>query len=90
MTNARSIAVVLPDTGSRFHRNKSMKDTQMAKWNIPGRKLVLGLSVLMVAGALGACSPEVGSKEWCEDMKAKPKGDWTANEATDFAKHCVF
>jgi len=24
------------------------------------------------------------------DLKEKPKGDWTANEATDFAKHCVF
>ena len=62
----------------------------MAMWNIPGRKLVLGVSLLMVAGVLGACSPEVGSKEWCEDMKEKPKGDWSANEATDFAKHCVF
>jgi hypothetical protein len=36
-----------------------------------------------------ACSPEVGSKEWCEDMKEKPKGDWTANEVADFAKHCI-
>lgn len=36
-----------------------------------------------------ACSPEVGSKEWCDDMKVKPKGDWTANEAADFAKHCI-
>ncbi|NVK00960.1 MAG: DUF3012 domain-containing protein, partial [Oceanospirillaceae bacterium] len=23
------------------------------------------------------------------DMKEKPKGDWSANEATDFAKHCL-
>lgn len=38
---------------------------------------------------LGACEPEVGSEEWCNDMKQKPKGDWTANEAADFAKHCV-
>ncbi len=36
-----------------------------------------------------ACSPEVGSKEWCEDMKAKPKGDWTASEAADFTKSCI-
>ena len=36
-----------------------------------------------------ACSPEVGSEEWCADMKEKPKGDWSANEAADFAKHCV-
>lgn len=38
---------------------------------------------------VAACSPEVGSKEWCEDMKAKPKGDWSTNEATDFTKHCI-
>ncbi|MDB4173171.1 DUF3012 domain-containing protein, partial [bacterium] len=24
-----------------------------------------------------ACSPEVGSKEWCEGLKKKDKGDWT-------------
>jgi hypothetical protein len=38
---------------------------------------------------LAACSPEVGSKEWCDDMKQKPKGEWTANQAADFAKHCI-
>jgi len=38
---------------------------------------------------LAACSPKVGSKEWCDNMKNKPKGNWTANEAADFAKHCV-
>ena len=39
--------------------------------------------------ALSACAPEVGSEQWCKDMKAKQKGDWTTNEAVDFAKHCV-
>ncbi|BFM16047.1 hypothetical protein R50073_22300 [Maricurvus nonylphenolicus] len=39
---------------------------------------------------LTACAPEVGSDAWCANMKEKPKGDWTANEAKDFAKHCVF
>ena len=43
----------------------------------------------LLATLLAACSPEVGSKEWCADMKAKPKGDWSANEAADFAKSCV-
>ncbi|MBF4427871.1 DUF3012 domain-containing protein, partial [Vibrio anguillarum] len=33
---------------------------------------------------------QIGSDAWCEDMKDKPKGDWTANEAGDFAKHCIF
>ena len=46
------------------------------------------LAATLIA-ALGACSPEVGSKEWCDDLKAKPKGDWSANEAADFAKHCL-
>ena len=48
--------------------------------------------MLVVAGLLmlSACAPEVGSKGWCEDMEEKPKGDWSANEATDYAKHCVF
>lgn len=48
--------------------------------------IVFAISTIAI---LSACSPEVGSKEWCEDMKEKPKGDWSANEATDFAKHCV-
>ena len=39
---------------------------------------------------LSACAPEVGSKEWCVQMKEKPKGEWTANEAKDYAKHCLF
>ncbi len=38
---------------------------------------------------LGACAPEVGSEAWCSDMKQKAKGDWTTNEAADFAKHCL-
>jgi len=46
--------------------------------------IVAGLVAL-----IAACSPEVGSKEWCDAIKNKPKGDWTANEATDFAKHCI-
>lgn len=46
-------------------------------------------AVLAILGAVSACAPEVGSDEWCADMKEKPKGDWSANEAGDFAKHCV-
>jgi hypothetical protein len=37
-----------------------------------------------------ACSPSVGSEAWCEKMADKPKGDWSTNEATDYAKHCLF
>ena len=42
--------------------------------------------MFMIAG----CSPEVGSKAWCKSMDNKPKGDWTGNEATDYAKNCIF
>jgi len=48
--------------------------------------VVLGAFAFVVAG----CSPEVGSKEWCAQMKEKPKGEWTANEAKNFGKHCIF
>ncbi|HSG04081.1 MAG TPA: DUF3012 domain-containing protein [Marinobacterium sp.] len=53
------------------------------------RKIVLTLGVLVTLFILPGCSAEVGSEAWCDDMKEKPKGDWTANEATDFAKHCL-
>lgn len=42
-----------------------------------------------VAAWLVACAPEVGSPRWCEVMREKPRGDWTANEALDFARNCV-
>jgi len=38
---------------------------------------------------LAACTPKIGSERWCEQMKDKDKGEWTANDATAFAKHCV-
>ena len=30
--------------------------------------------VLVAISAVAACSPAVGSKEWCDDMKEKDKG----------------
>ncbi|MEG3619314.1 DUF3012 domain-containing protein [Magnetovibrio sp. PR-2] len=50
--------------------------------------ITLGFVALFGLG-VAACAPEVGSPEWCEQMKEKPKGDWSANEATDFAKNCI-
>ena len=46
---------------------------------------------LLIAAAflLAACEPEVGAKAWCEMMDKKPKGDWTFDEATDYANHCI-
>jgi hypothetical protein len=42
-----------------------------------------------VANLLAACEPEVGSERWCENMREKARGDWTANEALEFARSCV-
>ncbi|GHF83601.1 DUF3012 domain-containing protein [Thalassotalea marina] len=51
------------------------------------KKLLLVLSSVLL---ITACAPEVGTKAWCEQLEKKPKGDWTANEAKDYAKHCIF
>jgi hypothetical protein len=48
------------------------------------------ISVFIVSILLSGCSPKIGSEEWCADLKEKPKGDWTATEAKDFTKHCIF
>lgn len=55
-------------------------------WNKTFAILVSGLLLLSVIG----CSPEVGSEAWCNNLKEKPKGEWTANEAGEFAKSCIF
>lgn len=57
----------------------------MKKFKIIEILLVLALAIL-----LAGCAPEVGSDEWCQDMKEKPKKDWTASEAADYTKHCIF
>lgn len=53
------------------------------------KRFTLAVAGLMLLG-LTSCSPEVGSEGWCEQMKEKPKGDWTASEAADYAKYCIF
>ena len=56
------------------------------------RYSVIALAALAISFAVLAagCAPEVGSKAWCTQMKETPKGDWSTNEAVDFAKHCLF
>jgi len=54
------------------------------------RKLLgAGGAIALALIVLAGCAPEVGSERWCNDMKEKPKGDWSANEAADYAKHCL-
>ena len=47
--------------------------------------LLLALSFSL----LSACA-EVGSERWCKNMADKPKGEWSTNEATEYAKNCIF
>jgi hypothetical protein len=61
---------------------------------IAGSNLVITINrtiaVAFVTLFIASCAPEVGSDAWCEDMVNKSKGDWTANEAAEFAKSCIF
>ena len=51
------------------------------------RKCIAALVVLLPL--LAGCEPEVGSQRWCEKMEKKERGDWTMNEAADYARHCI-
>ncbi len=53
-------------------------------------RLLFTTTFLLSLFLLSACAPEVGSKEWCTQMKEKPKGDWTGNEAAEYTKNCIF
>jgi len=48
------------------------------------------LFIIIASSQLLACAPEIGSEKWCSNLKEKPKGDWTVNEAKNYAKHCLF
>lgn len=50
----------------------------------------LAALLLAVAAAVSGCSPEIGSEAWCEQMDETPRGDWTGNQAADYARHCLF
>lgn len=53
------------------------------------RTMLTTVTLLLLAALMGACAPEAGSQKWCEKMEEKPNGEWTVNEAKDFAKYCV-
>lgn len=46
--------------------------------------------ILLLVSVISGCVPKVGSAKWCEKMEDKPNGEWTMNEAKDYAKHCLF
>jgi hypothetical protein len=53
------------------------------------KRACIVLSIAVLASALLACKPEVGSEAWCKAMRDKPRGDWTVNEVADFAQSCI-
>jgi hypothetical protein len=53
------------------------------------RQLISFFLAITAVCALAACAPKVGSEAWCKNMQEKASGDWTINEAADFAKHCI-
>lgn len=55
----------------------------------PMKSSLVWVPVVLVSFWLTACAPEVGSDKWCQQLKDKPKGDWSMNEAADFARHCI-
>ena len=56
--------------------------------NMANKSAIVGLSGAFIL-MLSACTAEVGSEKWCAAMKDKPQGEWTANEASDYAKNCL-
>jgi hypothetical protein len=53
------------------------------------KRLLLGFTVVFASFVLVACAPKVGSERWCKAMDDKPKGEWSANDAAAYTKHCV-
>ena len=47
------------------------------------------LILLTAVFLLSACSPTVGSEKWCQQLKEKAKGEWSANEAVEFTRSCI-
>lgn len=38
---------------------------------------------------VGGCAAEVGRQPWCKEMDVKPEGDRSADNAANYARHCV-
>ncbi|MES2822205.1 MAG: DUF3012 domain-containing protein [Pseudomonadota bacterium] len=46
--------------------------------------------IVLACFFLNACTPKVGSPEWCKQIEEKDTADMSINEAKDYAKHCIF
>ena len=54
------------------------------------KALTILFTYLFISLFITGCSPEIGSEEWCLDLKEKEKIDWTGREIKDYAQHCIF
>lgn len=52
-------------------------------------KVAVSIAITASAMFLAGCEPEVGSEDWCADIREKGATNVTASEVADFAKHCV-
>jgi len=75
--------MIIPSIASGMAKLINHEDAEMKK---PWIFSVILMAVIFNTG----CTPEVGSEAWCKMMTEKPKGGWTANEAADYGKHCLF
>lgn len=49
-------------------------------------KTLVSLSALFL---FTGCQQEIGTQAWCDSMDQKSKGEWSAQNAVDYTKHCV-
>ncbi|PLX79088.1 MAG: DUF3012 domain-containing protein [Desulfuromonas sp.] len=54
------------------------------------KSLSLALLLFVFIMLCSSCTPERGTKAWCEMMEKKPKGEWSANDLAEYTKSCVF
>ena len=54
------------------------------------KNIINQLAILICVFIVVGCAPGIGTVAWCEKMDEKPKGDWSANEAKEYAKNCIF
>ncbi len=61
----------------------------MTYFEIDSRRLVLVAALLCLLSGLIGCA-QVGSRNWCSTMKAKPAVEWTIREIKDYSLECAF
>jgi hypothetical protein len=52
-------------------------------------RLAISTLTSLLTQTLTGCAPAVGSEKWCSNLEENPTGDWSLNEATDYAANCV-